>query len=92
MRDSWADAAKGSVGREETVPRLQHVRASTASLRPQTVVVPAGSCQGVWGWMGGLQQLKQCLCWSGAERQGSPVHETGERGVQEEFPIRIEDT
>lgn len=56
------------------------------------MVVPAGSCQGVWGWMGGLQQLKQCLCWSGAERQGSPVHETGERGVQEEFPIRIEDT
>lgn len=52
MCDSQADAAKGSVGREETGPRIQHVRASTASLSPQTLVVPAGSCQGVWGRMG----------------------------------------
>lgn len=44
------------------------------------------------GLDGGLQQLRQCLCWSGAERQGSPVHETGKRGVQEEFPVRMEDT
>lgn len=51
--DSWADAAKGSMGREETSLRMQHVRVSIVSPNPRAVAVPGGSCQGVWGRTGG---------------------------------------